>query len=74
LVVKEIEGYPNNELSVYSRSGALVFKANSYDNTWDGTNIFTNGRAKLPDGSYFFVLDLKTPGVDVVQGWIYIKY
>ena len=74
LVVKEIEGYPNNELSIYSRSGALVFKANSYDNTWDGTNIFTGDNTKLPKGSYFFVLDLKTPGVDVVQGWIYINY
>ncbi|WP_152286890.1 MBG domain-containing protein [Flavicella marina] len=73
-VFRNIEDYPNNQLSIYSRSGALVYKANAYRNTWDGTNMFTSGKRKLPEGSYFFVLDLKIPGKKIVQGWIYIKY
>lgn len=74
LEIRDIEDYPNNELSIFSRSGALVYKANGYDNTWDGRNMFTSGDAKLPEGAYFFVLDLKTSGKHIVQGWIYIKY
>jgi len=74
LVIRDIENYPNNQLTIYSRSGALVYKANAYDNTWDGRNMFTSGEAKLPEGSYFFVLDLKATGKHIVQGWIYITY
>jgi len=61
-------------LSIYSRSGAVVYKTTAYKNTWSGTNMYTSGEAKLPEGAYFFVLDLREPGMKIVQGWIYIKY
>ena len=74
LVIKNIEDYPSNELTIYSRSGALVYKKNAYDNTWNGSNMFTNGNARLPEGAYFFALNLNVPGEQIVQGWIYIRY
>jgi gliding motility-associated-like protein len=39
---------------VYNRNGKIVFKANAYRNTWDG---YAFGEA-LPEGTYFFVMDL----------------
>ena len=71
---KNIEDYPNSKLSIYSRSGGLVYKDADYKNTWDGTSQNISGREQLPDGSYFFVLDLKGTGDNIVKGWIYIRY
>ncbi|MCX6296024.1 MAG: gliding motility-associated C-terminal domain-containing protein, partial [Bacteroidetes bacterium] len=52
--IGNIYKYPNNKLEVYNRNGKIVFKANSYRNTWDG---YAFGEA-LPEGTYFFVMDL----------------
>lgn len=53
--IKGIENYPNNKVLVYSRWGNLVFEEISYQNTWDGN---WNGK-NLPDGTYFYVLEIK---------------
>jgi gliding motility-associated-like protein len=49
-----IENYPNNELSVYSRWGTMVYAKKAYKNEWDGTWNNKN----LPDGTYFYRLAL----------------
>jgi len=43
--------FPNAQLTVYNRWGNEVFNQEGYDNAWDGDD--------LPDGTYYFVLDLK---------------
>lgn len=53
-VIQDIDQYPNNTFTVVNRWGAEVYSASPYNNEWDGTR---NGNA-LPDGTYFFVLDL----------------
>ncbi len=50
--VEGISEYPNNELSVFNRWGTEVFKMNGYKNAWDGTW----NEKRLPDGTYFYVL------------------
>ena len=50
LMFKYIELYPDNQLTVYNRNGAVVFEAEGYDNEWDG-----GGAA---DGTHYFVLRL----------------
>ena len=50
LVFRYIELYPDNQLTVYNRNGAVVFEAEGYDNEWDG------GGAS--DGTHYFVLRL----------------
>jgi gliding motility-associated-like protein len=46
--------YPHNTVEIYNRNGRLVYKANKYLNTWDGRAF---GDA-LPEGTYFYVLNL----------------
>jgi len=52
--IGNIHKYPNNTIEVYNRNGKSVYKRFQYDNTW-------NGRAygnDLPDGTYFYIIDL----------------
>lgn len=49
--------YPDNRLVIYNRYGSEIFVAKPYGNNWDGTG--PSGEP-LPDGTYFYVLDLGT--------------
>lgn len=55
-----IEAYPNNTVQVFNRWGNLVFEQRGYTNAlaWDGT---WNGKA-LPDGTYYYLIDLGNGG------------
>ncbi len=72
LIIPHLEDYPDHEFKVFNRWGAEVFKASPYKNDWDGTNQgkMAVGKDALPEGTYFYILDL---GNDkVVKGYIYI--
>ena len=47
---------PHN-VKVFNRWGQVVFISESYDSKWDGT---VNG-VQLPDGGYFFVIEVTDP-------------
>jgi len=51
-----IESFPDNELTIFNRWGNEVFFRQGYTNEdpWTGTFEFED----LPDGTYFFVLEL----------------
>ena len=51
-----IELYPDNIIHIYNRWGALVYLQRGYTNVqgWDGT---WQGK-HLPDGTYFYVVDI----------------
>lgn len=53
--ILNIEQYPGNELMIFNRWGNLVYQKTNYDNTWEGYNY---DNQKLPDGTYFYLLDL----------------
>ncbi|KIQ22269.1 hypothetical protein RT99_08770 [Flavobacterium sp. MEB061] len=68
-----IESYPNNELKVYNRYGALVYSKKHYENDWDGTaNVsgVINRGDMLPTGTYFYVIDMGDGKVK--KGWLSI--
>ncbi|MBF4515358.1 gliding motility-associated C-terminal domain-containing protein, partial [Flavobacterium sp. ANB] len=68
-----IESYPNNELKVYNRYGALVYSQKKYENDWDGTaNVsgVINRGDMLPTGTYFYVIDIGDGTVK--KGWLSI--
>ncbi|HFA47922.1 MAG TPA: gliding motility-associated C-terminal domain-containing protein [Bacteroidetes bacterium] len=52
--IKGLQNFPGHHLYIYSRWGNLVYEATNYQSDWDGT---WEGK-DLPDGTYFFVLDL----------------
>uniref|UniRef100_UPI0013D36E72 T9SS type B sorting domain-containing protein n=1 Tax=Flavobacterium fluviatile TaxID=1862387 RepID=UPI0013D36E72 len=68
-----IESYPNNELKVFNRYGALVYIKRGYENDWDGTaNVsgVINRGDMLPTGTYFYVIDIGDGKIK--KGWLSI--
>jgi len=68
-----IESYPNNELKVFNRYGALVYSKAGYENDWNGTaNVsgVVNRGDMLPTGTYFYVITIGDGTVK--KGWLSI--
>jgi len=68
-----IESYPNNELKVFNRYGALVYSKAHYENDWNGTaNVsgVINRGDMLPTGTYFYVITIGDGTVK--KGWLSI--
>jgi gliding motility-associated-like protein len=53
--IGNIHKYPNNRLEVYNRNGKLVYRANGYNNLWDGKSYLGE---ELPPATYFYIMDL----------------
>jgi gliding motility-associated-like protein len=66
-LVKDIELYPNNTVTVFDRAGRTVYTKHGYNNDWDGTL----GGTPLVKGTYYFTIDLGT-GVNLIKGFITI--
>lgn len=49
-----IEELTDNHLEVYNRWGQLVYQADNYDNSWEGTS---QTGTRLPEGPYYYVLE-----------------
>ena len=66
--VKEIDRYPNNQVWIFTRSGYEVFNTQNYRNNWSGTKDGT----PLPEGSYYYRIDLDGNGTIDFEGWLYL--
>lgn len=65
--VSNLSAYPNNNLKIFNRYGALVYEVEGYQNDWQGT---WNGRV-LPDGTYFFLLEVEVDNnMEVHRGYV----
>ena len=64
-ILKNIETYPEADISVFNRYGQLLYKAKGTSQPWDGTY---NGRS-LPVASYYYIIDLKN-NFQKLSGWI----
>jgi gliding motility-associated-like protein len=56
--IENIESYKNAVIKIYNRWGNLVWESTGYPKNWDGSN-YRNGEI-LPDGTYFYIIDLKS--------------
>jgi gliding motility-associated-like protein len=61
--VPDLQSVRDAKVSIYDRSGRLVFQTNDASVRWDGTHL---GKV-LPTGTYFYVLESSFPG-DVRRG------
>ena len=66
--VREIDRYLDNQVWIYSRTGAELFNAKPYNNDWNGT---LDG-VELPAGSYYYRIDLDGNGTIDFEGWFYL--
>jgi len=64
-VIKDIDLYPNNTVTVFDKAGRVIYTKRGYNNDWDGT---LNG-APLVQGTYFYIVEL-APGIPVIKGFI----
>lgn len=66
-IIKGLENYPDNKLSIYTRWGQPVFQTVSYSESkaWDGSN-----NQNLLESVYFYVLDLNGDGETIYKGTI----
>ena len=73
LVITDVDAWPDNELVIVNRYGQEVFKTTGYDNI---TNVFRgtaeNGE-NLPDGTYYYILDLNDSAYEPFKGFIVIS-
>jgi len=70
LVIPNIDTYPNNEIHIFNSYGQVIFEASPYTNDW----YATYGGSQVPDGTYYYVLNLNDPvnAPDPYQGVITI--
>ena len=64
----KIETYANSQVYIYTRSGALIYQKRNYLNTWPAdadSNL-------IPEGSYYFRIDLESDGIIDNEGWLYV--
>ena len=70
-VIKGINVYPNNEITVFNRWGNIVYQQSGYNNEWQGTN---NQGESLPDGTYFVIFQpSNSAGVEPLTGYIDLR-
>ena len=51
-IINDLSRYPNNEVTIYDRTGRVVYHKKNYSNEWDGT---FNG-SPLAEGTYYYIL------------------
>ncbi|SFW61207.1 Ig-like domain-containing protein [Chitinophaga sancti] len=51
-IINDLSRYPNNDLTIYDRSGRVVYRTKNYSNNWDATY---NG-SPLAEGTYYYIL------------------
>ncbi|WP_317899359.1 gliding motility-associated C-terminal domain-containing protein [Aurantibacillus circumpalustris] len=75
-VIQGLSTSGNNEITIFNRWGNKVYYNANYDNTWDGTpNVSgTLGKNKLPQGTYFYILDMKGSGQKAITGFVVLQY
>jgi len=70
-IIPGIETLPDNKVTIFSRWGDVIEEYSGYDNStivWDGKN--SNGD-DLPNGTYFYVIEIFGSGQSR-NGWIQI--
>jgi gliding motility-associated-like protein len=73
-VISCIENFERRTVRIYNRAGTLVYENRNYDNQTSYFEGFGNrglyiGGDKLPDGTYFYIID-KHDGKEPVSGYL----
>jgi len=53
--------FSKTNLSIFNREGEVIYVAKDYKNNWDGT--FMNSSQPVPDGIYFYTLQVPNPSL-----------
>lgn len=67
-VIEPLDIFTESVTTIFNRYGQTVYTSKGYPRPWDGTR---NGNP-LPFGTYYYVIDLKTPNEPVLTGSVTI--
>jgi len=67
--ISGIEEFPQSRLQIFNRWGERVYDKVKYENDWSGT---WKGNRELPDGAYFYCLELNDEEERVFRGFLEI--
>jgi gliding motility-associated-like protein len=72
-VIKGLDNYRTNRLTIYNRWETKVYEKTNYQNNWDGSSYIAGfgGENTLPNGVYFYLLELDNE--EPITGYIYLK-
>lgn len=77
--IPELANYPRNVVKLFNRWGNLVFEQKGYSTGWNGRSNVDNGvnrlidNKQLPEGTYYYIIDLGTPNSEPYVGYMQIK-
>ncbi|NQX80791.1 MAG: gliding motility-associated C-terminal domain-containing protein [Flavobacteriaceae bacterium] len=72
--IKGLSNFPENSIEIFNRWGNTVYYKKGYDNTWNGVSNKAKvgeSSSKLPNGTYFYILDLGNN--QIKTDWLYLK-
>lgn len=69
-IISNIESNQPNEVRIFSRWGTMVWKTENYDNKLNVWNGQSTGGTNLPDGTYFYVIEIPDNPDASGSGWI----
>jgi gliding motility-associated-like protein len=72
-VIRGLEAYKNSSLTIYTKSGQLIYKSPDYQNDWSGRTMNSSMKdgEVLPTGTYYYILHLG--GTDrYIKGFVYL--
>ena len=74
-IIDGIEQFPNNTVQVFDRWNSLVYQVRGYNNVdrvWNGESNEGVSTGKLPNGTYFFVINLGN-GSSAIDGFVELR-
>lgn len=74
-VIRGLSDYKNSALTIYSRSGQMVYRSLDYQNDWSGKSLNASipDGTMLPTGTYYYVLHLGDTN-RYLKGFVYLLY
>ncbi len=79
-VIPILSNYPNSKIWINNRWGVQVYQSDNYQNDWSGfsASSITVGDEALPEGTYYYILQLggdqnQNRSGDVYKGFVYLK-
>ena len=67
-IVKNIDAYPNNTVTILDRTGKILHKVKGYKNDWNGS---ING-VMLEEGTYYYLIEFGDGKLNAKRGFITI--
>ncbi len=62
------------DIKIFNRFGDIVYESSDYQNDWSGESPSgsVGSAGRLPNGTYYYVIDIKDSGIKTLSGPIYL--